>query len=140
MTPKFKKRIRRISIIAFILFALITRLFALSVLGEPFFGETITNLFNAKEKPVQLSKADLEKLKSKIHPIDIENAKNSSLQFDFLNDKLNHVDVIGLGEATHGTKEFFELKNRMFNYLVEKQNVKLFGIEANFAACYDINK
>ncbi|MEY5130589.1 MAG: Erythromycin esterase [Bacteroidota bacterium] len=28
----------------------------------------------------------------------------------------------------------------MFTYLVENHDVKLFGIEANFAACYDINK
>jgi erythromycin esterase-like protein len=28
----------------------------------------------------------------------------------------------------------------MFEYLVENHDVKLFGIEANLAACYDINK
>ena len=140
MTPKFKRRLKRTSIAVVILFALITRFFASSVLGEPFFGETLTNLFSTKEKPVLLSQGDLGLLKSVIHPIKIENAKNDSLQFDFLNEKLKNVDVIGLGEATHGTKEFFELKNIMFKYLVEKQDVKLFGIEANFAACYDINK
>lgn len=140
MTPKFKRRLKRISIAVLILLTLIIRFFASSVLGEPFFGETITNLFSTKEKPILLSQGDLGMLKSVIHPITIENPKNDSLQFDFLNKKLKHVDVIGLGEATHGTKEFFELKNKIFKYLVEKQDVKLFGIEANFAACYDINK
>jgi erythromycin esterase len=140
MTPKFKKRLQRISILVVVLFVLITRFFANSVLGEPFFGETLTNLFSTKEKQALLSPGDLGLLKSVIHPITIENTKNDSLQFDFLNKKLKDVDVIGLGEATHGTKEFFELKTKMFKYLVEKQDVKLFGIEANFAACYDINK
>jgi len=140
MTPKFKRRLKRTSILVVILFALITRFFASSVLGEPFFGKTLTNLFSAKEKPVLLSQEDLGMLKSVIHPITIENAKNDSLQFDFLNEKLKNIEVIGLGEATHGTKEFFELKNKMFKYLVENQDVKLFGIEANFADCYDINK
>lgn len=140
MTPKFKKRLQRISILVVVLFVLITRFFANSVLGEPFFGETLTNLFSAKEKQALLSPGDLGLLKSVIHPITIENTKNDSLQFYFLNKKLKDVDVIGLGEATHGTKEFFELKTKMFKYLVEKQDVKLFGIEANFAACYDINK
>jgi erythromycin esterase len=97
-------------------------------------------LFSTKEKQALLSPGDLGLLKSVIHPITIENTKNDSFQFDFLNKKLKDVDVIGLGEATHGTKEFFELKTKMFKYLVEKQDVKLFGIEANFAACYDINK
>ena len=140
MTTKVKKRLKITGIVILLLMILTTRFFASSVLGEPFFGETLTNLFSTKEKPVLLSQGDLGILKSVIHPITIENAKNDSLQFDFLNEKLKHVEVIGLGEATHGTKEFFELKNKMFKYLVEKQDVKLFGIEANFAACYDINK
>lgn len=140
MTTKTNKRLKITWIVILLLVTLSTRFFASSVLGEPFFGETLTNLFSTKEKPVLLSQKDLGILKSVIHPITIENAKNDSLQFDFLNEKLKHVEVIGLGEATHGTKEFFELKNKMFKYLVEKQDVKLFGIEANFAACYDINK
>ena len=41
--------------------------------------------------------------------------------------------VIGLGEATHGTREFFRLKHRLIRYLVERQEVRLFGLEANFA-------
>lgn len=140
MTPKFKRRLNRTSIAVVILLTLITRFFASSVLGEPFFGETATNLFTTKEKPVLLSQEDLAILKTVIHPIAIENTKNDSLQFDFLNEKLKNIEVIGLGEATHGTKEFFEFKSKLFKYLVEKHDVKLFGIEANFAACYSINK
>jgi erythromycin esterase len=41
--------------------------------------------------------------------------------------------VIGLGEATHSTREFFRLKHRLIRYLVERQEVRLFGLEANFA-------
>jgi erythromycin esterase len=41
--------------------------------------------------------------------------------------------VIGLGEAAHGTREFFRLKHRLIRYLVERQEVRLFGLEANFA-------
>ena len=41
--------------------------------------------------------------------------------------------MIGLGEATHGTREFFRLKHRLIRYLVERQEVRLFGLEANFA-------
>ena len=140
MTPKFKRRLKRTSIVVVILFVLITRFFAFSVLGEPFFGETITNLFSAKEKPKQLSEGDLRLLKSHIYPITKNALKNDSSECIFLNEKLKKAEVIGLGEATHGTKEFFELKSRVFKYLVQNQNVKLFGIEANFAACYDINK
>lgn len=40
--------------------------------------------------------------------------------------------VVGLGEATHGTREFFRLKHRLVRYLVREQGVRLVGIEANF--------
>lgn len=38
--------------------------------------------------------------------------------------------VVGLGEATHGTKEFFQLKHRLLEFLVEKKGFTLFGMEA----------
>ncbi len=119
---------------------IVTRIFASSVLGHPFFGDSITNLFIKKEKIKQLSEGDLRLLKSHIYPIAKDALKNDSSEFVFLNEKLKKAEVIGLGEATHGTKEFFELKSSVFKYLVQNQNVKLFGIEANSAACYDINK
>ncbi len=41
--------------------------------------------------------------------------------------------VIGLGEATHGTQEFFEAKAMLFRYLAEEQGFRTFCIEADFA-------
>lgn len=41
--------------------------------------------------------------------------------------------VIGFGEATHGTREFFQLKHRFVRFLVEELDVRLFGLEANFS-------
>ena len=48
--------------------------------------------------------------------------------------------IIGLGEATHGTHDFQALKFRMFRFLVTDMGYKLFGIEANFAACRVVNE
>ncbi|MEO1527449.1 MAG: erythromycin esterase family protein [Planctomycetota bacterium] len=47
--------------------------------------------------------------------------------------------IIGMGESTHGTRDFFQLKHRVFRHLVENHDFKLFGIEASFAACVPIN-
>jgi erythromycin esterase len=47
--------------------------------------------------------------------------------------------VVGLGEATHGTREFFQLKHRVLEYLVAKQGFTVFAIEANQPECRAIN-
>jgi erythromycin esterase len=47
-------------------------------------------------------------------------------------DQLRYAKIIGLGEATHGTKEFFQMKHRVFQYLVENCGHKAFGFEADF--------
>lgn len=41
--------------------------------------------------------------------------------------------VVGFGEATHGTKEFFQLKHRLVRFLVTELDFRLFGLEANFS-------
>lgn len=55
-------------------------------------------------------------------------------------DALADARVIGLGEATHGTQEFFRLKHRLVRYLVEKQGLRLFAIEANFPETLTMNE
>lgn len=53
---------------------------------------------------------------------------------DPLRDRLADATVIGLGEATHGTREFFELKARLIRYLVAELGCRLVALEADFAA------
>jgi erythromycin esterase len=47
--------------------------------------------------------------------------------------------IVGMGEATHGTHEFQIEKFRMLKFLVTKLGFKLFGIEANFTQCRQVN-
>lgn len=47
-------------------------------------------------------------------------------------DNLKNVPIIGLGEATHGTKEFFEMKHRLFKYFVENFNHRIFAFEMDY--------
>ena len=41
--------------------------------------------------------------------------------------------VVAMGEATHGTREFFQLKHRIFEYLVAERGFTAFAFEAPFA-------
>lgn len=48
--------------------------------------------------------------------------------------------LIALGEATHGTSEFFSLKNRLFQYAVTELGFRVFAIEDNQLAVEKVNK
>ncbi|HHW25826.1 MAG TPA: erythromycin esterase family protein [Firmicutes bacterium] len=53
---------------------------------------------------------------------------------------LDRVRVVGLGESTHGTREFFQLKHRLLEFLVKEMGYTVFSIEASYpACCNDIN-
>src|SRR6266446_3557138 len=39
--------------------------------------------------------------------------------------------IVALGEATHGTREFFQLKHRMLEFLATRLGFTIFSIEAN---------
>ena len=39
--------------------------------------------------------------------------------------------VVALGEATHGTREIFQMKHRLLEYLVKEKGFTVFAIEAN---------
>jgi erythromycin esterase len=47
--------------------------------------------------------------------------------------------IVALGEATHGTREFFQLKHRFLEYLVAEHGFTLFIIEANLTESRAIN-
>lgn len=48
--------------------------------------------------------------------------------------------VVGLGESTHGTREFFQVKERLLDHLVRRQGFDLFAIEANQVAVERLNR
>ncbi len=47
----------------------------------------------------------------------------------------DEVKMVALGEATHGNKEFQELKLSVFAHLVETTTVRAFAIEGDFGSC-----
>ena len=47
--------------------------------------------------------------------------------------------VVALGEATHGTREFFKLKHRMLEFLVAQMGFTAFGIEATLPESFDVD-
>jgi erythromycin esterase len=52
---------------------------------------------------------------------------------------LQNARIVALGEATHGTREFFQFKHRMLEFLVTRMGFTAFAIEASYPACMNIN-
>lgn len=48
--------------------------------------------------------------------------------------------VVALGEATHGSREFFQLKHRMLEFLVERMGFTAFAIEATMPESFDVDR
>ncbi len=57
-----------------------------------------------------------------------------------LADLIGTARIVAMGESTHGSREMFRLKHRMFEYLVQEHGFRMFGIEASFAACLPIDR
>jgi erythromycin esterase len=47
--------------------------------------------------------------------------------------------LVGMGEGTHGTREFFQLKHRVFEFLVREMGFTHFAIEATWSEANDVN-
>jgi erythromycin esterase len=52
---------------------------------------------------------------------------------------LKDIRIVGLGEATHGSREFFQFKHRMVEFLVKEMGYRVFLLEASYSACMNIN-
>ena len=44
---------------------------------------------------------------------------------------LSGVEVVAMGEPTHGSREVFQFKHRMFEYLVERHGFTVFALESS---------
>lgn len=73
-----------------------------------------------------------------VYPLTI-NKQDLTEQLLPLKDLFSSKSIIGMGEATHGSREFFQIKNGVFQWLVNNCNYRVFGIEATYGGCCYIN-
>jgi len=73
----------------------------------------------------------LEWLKSESIAFDTTAARSGLDDLGALRKVVGDARIVSLGEATHGTSEFFTMKHRILEYLVEEMGFTVFAIEAN---------
>lgn len=82
---------------------------------------------------------NLNEFAKNIIPIEEIQAGNDFKDLNTLKLIFNNVDIVALGEATHGTKEFFQFKHRLIEFLVSEMGFRVFAIEAPYIGCLAIN-
>ena len=71
--------------------------------------------------------------RSRAHPLKTARPDPDESDLRWLADVVGHARVVSLGEASHGTSEYFTIKDRIVRYLVQHLGFTDFSIEANFA-------
>jgi erythromycin esterase len=114
-------------------------------------GRSIQGMFRQRgtEYPVTLkliiaSKPDTSAVTTWIrkHAIVLKTVEPGSGFTDLapLKQVVGNARIVAAGEATHGTREFFQLKHRLFEFLVERLGFAAFAIEANLPEARLVNE
>jgi erythromycin esterase len=82
----------------------------------------------------------LADIRGRAIPIKSVQAGSGFEDLDAVGAMIGDARIVALGEGTHGTAEFFKMKYRLFEYLVEKKGFTVFGIEANWATARIVDR
>jgi erythromycin esterase len=109
--------------------------FAVEIDGKPYRGKSLAEL--AAER--QPKPAELEWLRKNAIAFKTERAESGFDDLQPLKSLVADAHIVGLGEATHGTAEFFRMKHRLVEFLASEMGFTYFAIEANMPEAYRVN-
>lgn len=92
---------------------------------------------------VALSKKELNKLSKQTAVMDsirYTDPKRMAADLALFKQTVGKSELIALGEATHGTSEFFTLKQTLFQYAVTELGFRVFALEDNQLSVEKVNK
>jgi len=72
-------------------------------------------------------------------PLSTVEARHGFADLQPLKKALAGARIVGLGEATHGTREFFRLKHRLLEFLATEMGFTIFAIEGDMAVASRLN-
>ncbi|MEV8629263.1 erythromycin esterase family protein [Streptomyces sp. NPDC051079] len=120
--PAHKKRISRRVLLA-----------TSAIAAGAFFTPVAVNAATAGRAPVGREKEnEVRALESAANPLRSTEPGGSTADLRPLSSMIGNAKVVGLGEATHGSHEFFTMKERVFRHLVEKKGFTTFSLEMSW--------
>ncbi|UKJ08502.1 erythromycin esterase family protein [Solitalea lacus] len=78
-------------------------------------------------------------INNKLIPVNTLSPSDDFSDLEQLKNIFKDKKIVGLGEATHATKEFFDYKHRLLRFMVTELGFKTFIIEADFAGSKVMN-
>jgi erythromycin esterase-like protein len=81
----------------------------------------------------------VEWIRSHAVPLKTPEAGNGFDDMRPLRAMIGDARIVSLGEATHGSREFFQLKHRMLEFMASEMGFSIFSIEANLPEAYRLN-
>ncbi|HEV3021471.1 MAG TPA: erythromycin esterase family protein, partial [Pirellulales bacterium] len=83
--------------------------------------------------------ADVEWIKEHTVPIMTAAAESGFDDLLPLKDAIGDARIVSLGESTHGSREIFQMKHRLLEFLAAEMGFTIFSIEANMPESYRLN-
>jgi erythromycin esterase len=76
----------------------------------------------------------LEQLAQKVVTLNTVDPAGPTTDLDALSPLLRDKQIIGVGEASHGTSEFYKMRHRLFRYGVAHWGLRVLSVEMSFGA------
>ena len=95
---------------------------------------------NYRTRDSQLEEAAVSWIRNQAIPLETLDPDADLLDLAPLKRIVGNARVVGLGEATHGTRDSSLLKRRMMRFLAEEMGFTVFAFEARMAEAYDIDR
>ena len=83
---------------------------------------------------------ELDWLRANAIPLETCEAGHGFTDLEPLAALVGDARIVSLGECTHGTREVFQMKHRLVEYLASRRGFTIFSIEANMPEAYRLNE
>ncbi len=114
--------------------------FQIQIDGKDYIADSnaLAALYHTPPK-VNLTDAQIHWLKSNISPLSTTDPNASLSDLAPLHDIIGNAKIVGLGEATHGSHECFQMKQRIVEYLAKNLGFTIVAVEADMPQAAAIN-
>jgi erythromycin esterase len=103
-------------------------------------GKLVQNEHAPEHEPVMPSSAAVAQLRTQAVVVPTLSPGADPEQLSRIGAAIGAARIVGMGEGSHGTSEFFAFKDRLYRYLVEEKGFTLFAIEANWGAGLNVDR